>query len=177
MNEIFILLIIGISLSMDAFSLSLLIGTYLKENRELIISLTVSIFHFIMPILGSFFGYKIISVLNINNNRFLGLILIIIAIDLIIHLFKKDELSFHYTFYGIIIFAVSVSLDSFSIGVGIFGTSYNLLLASSIFSFCSFIFTYLGLIIGKYANEKIGIYAKIIGIVLLILTGFFHFIK
>ena len=52
-----LLIITAVSLSMDAFSLSLLYGTLgMKKEEKLILSFIVGIFHFIMPLLGKCFG-------------------------------------------------------------------------------------------------------------------------
>ena len=54
--HIFIVITIAISLSMDAFSLSLLYGTLNLEKKFIWkLSLIVSIYHFFMPILGQLF--------------------------------------------------------------------------------------------------------------------------
>jgi len=44
----------------------------------------------------------------------------------------------------------------------------------SIFSLCSFIFTYGGIIVGKQANKLLGIYANIIGVIILFVLGLMH---
>ena len=49
----------GIGLSMDAFSLSLSLGTTNPEKNIILkTALIVGLFHFIMPILGYFIGYS-----------------------------------------------------------------------------------------------------------------------
>ena len=77
MQDIFIILIIAVSLSMDTFSLSLAYGM-LKLKNSIIkqISITVGIFHFFMPLLGDFFGEYILSIINIFiGNSMLDIIL------------------------------------------------------------------------------------------------------
>ena len=60
MNVLFTCILIGISLSMDAFSLALLYGTYgLAKNEEITLSIIVGLFHFFMPLIGLFFGNMI----------------------------------------------------------------------------------------------------------------------
>ena len=75
---------------------------------------------------------------------------------------------------GVIIFALSVSIDSFSVGLGINDITNNYYIASIIFALCSAAFTYLGIIIGKYSSKLIGKYAIILGIFLLLILGIFH---
>ena len=60
MKELLILLMIGISLSIDAFSVSTCIGMCnLSLKKTLNTSMLVGLFHFIMPLLGVFTSYQI----------------------------------------------------------------------------------------------------------------------
>ena len=57
MDTFFTTLIIGISLSMDAFSLALIYGTQsISKKNKIILSIIVGIYHFVMPLLGVFLG-------------------------------------------------------------------------------------------------------------------------
>ena len=63
MNIFFVVLLIGVSLSMDAFSLALIYGTYgLSRRNEIILSIIVGLFHFFMPLVGLFFWDANLSV-------------------------------------------------------------------------------------------------------------------
>lgn len=178
LNEIVSLLVIGISLSMDAFSLALSLSTITKQkNLFFIVPLTVGIFHFFMPLLGNFIGIKLINILSLTTNKVLGIILIILGINLAIHYFKDEDFKLNFSLIGILLFALSVSLDSFSVGLGISAITTKNYLASIIFAFCSATFTYLGLVIGKYSSKLFGKYANIIGIFLLLLLGILHLIQ
>ena len=172
------LLIIGISLSMDTFSLSLSIGTFIKTKKETIImSFLVGIMHFFMPLIGIFLGNKILLFLKLNVNHLLGIILLFICMEMIIDLFKKDEKLFELNLLNIMLISFSVSLDSFSTGIGLNAVTNNYLLAGITFSVCATAFTYLGLLIGKYSNDRLGMYANLIGIIILLLVGITHFFK
>lgn len=175
MQEIVAILLIGISLSMDTFSLSLSLGTVSAKNNLIkILPLLVGIFHFFMPLLGNIIGLAIINFLNLASNVILGSVLIILGINLAFHYIKDENTEISLNFLGIFIFALSVSIDSFSIGLGINDITNNYFLASIIFALCSAAFTYLGIIIGKYSSKLIGKYAIILGILLLLCLGIFH---
>ena len=65
MNTLLTIIIIGISLSMDAFSLSLIYGTLgMKEKDKIILSLIVGSYHFIMPLLGLLIGSVVVKNLS-----------------------------------------------------------------------------------------------------------------
>ena len=72
------------------------------------------------------------------------------------------------------VFALGVSLDSFSLGLGLKAITSNIYLAMSIFAICSSLFTYLGVIVGKFASKLLGIYANIIGAIILFVLGLMH---
>ena len=175
MQEIVSILLIGISLSMDTFSLSLSVGSITNNESNIKCpAIFVGIFHFFMPLLGNFVGLGLIKLLNLASNVILGSILIILGINLAIHYIKDEKADIKLNLLGIIIFALSVSIDSFSVGLGINDITNNYLLASIIFACCSAAFTYLGIIIGKYSSKLIGKYAIILGILLLVCLGIFH---
>ena len=57
MNAIISTIIVGVSLSMDAFSLALAYGTVgLSNKNKIILSIIVGCFHFFMPLMGLIFG-------------------------------------------------------------------------------------------------------------------------
>ena len=76
-----------------------------------------------------------------------------------------------------ILFGLAVSIDSFSLGIGINNISDNFIMCSSIFSITSFMFTYIGLKLGNKLNQLIGKIATIVGGVVLILFGIIYIIK
>ena len=174
MREIVSILLIGISLSMDTFSLSLTLGTVSENKLIKILPLFVGIFHFFMPILGNIIGITLINLLDLASNIILGTVLIVLGINLAIHYFKDETAEINLNIIGVIIFALSVSIDSFSVGLGINDITNNYYIASIIFALCSAAFTYLGIIIGKYSSKLIGKYAIILGIFLLLILGIFH---
>lgn len=179
MTEIINILLVGIALSMDTFSLSLGIGTYnLVIKKCLQLSLIVGIMHFIMPFLGDLLGTKIMNFFTINSNLFLGCILLFIAFNLLIDMIKKEEIiHLDLSFIGMFLFAFGVSIDAFSTGLALGALTENRLIALLIFSLVSFTFTLIGLSIGKFASKKLGSKATIIGFVLLIILGIFHLCK
>ena len=67
--SIIMVIVIAVSLSMDAFSLSLAYGTLNLEKSQIrLLSLIVGLYHFFMPLLGMWVGTKILNFLPINPN-------------------------------------------------------------------------------------------------------------
>ncbi len=175
MEGIFSIILIGIALSMDTFSLSLGVGMFNTNNKKALeLSGIVGIMHFLMPFLGMILGSQLIQVFELKCDILLGIVLIFIAIQMIIDIIKHEEEQFNLSLPGMILFALGVSLDSFSVGLGIKAITENIYLAMGIFSICSFLFTFLGVIIGRQANKILGIYANIIGVIILFILGLAH---
>ncbi len=175
MIEIISLFIIAIALSMDTFSLSLGIGTSnLSKRKCFLFSILVGAFHFFMPLLGTILGKKLVTFFMLKSNFLLGVILIYLAITMLIEIIHPDEKEKKMNIMNMLLLSLSVSIDSFSTGIGLNAITSNMFLAVIIFSSVSFCFTYLGLLIGKYASRLLGTYATIFGALLLIIIGITH---
>lgn len=177
MKELFSIILIGIALSMDTFSLSLSMGMFNVSNKKALrLALIVGFMHFVMPFLGMILGDKLIEIFEIKYDILLGFILIIIALQMIVDIIRHEEEKFNLSLIGMFVFAFGVSLDSFSLGLGLKAITSNIYLAMSIFAICSALFTYMGIIVGKFANKLLGIYANIIGAIILFILGLMHLI-
>lgn len=178
MHTLFTMFLVGISLSMDTFSLSLCYGTLNLNNRKtILLSLTVGLFHFFMPLIGFTIGNIIINNLIIDGKYLILLILSIIGIDMILEAFKEKEKTTLISVLGILLFAFSVSMDSFSTGIGLNLMTDNILSSLVIFTLTSSLFTYLGVKLGKVLNTKLGKISNIIGGIILILLGIYFFLN
>lgn len=175
--NLFLLFIIAISLSMDAFSLSLAYGTLEISKKEIsLLSIIVGIYHFFMPIIGFFLGSKILLLIPINSNFIVFIILCYIGMEMIIDTLRHKDKFVKMQIIQMLIFAFTVSLDSFSVGIGLNTFTNNFLIAAIIFSITSFIFTFLGLHIGKKINEIFGRIATLIGGLVLILIAVLYLV-
>lgn len=149
---------------MDAFTLAFSYGIKKVDNKSLIItSIVTGIFHFIMPLMGNIIGIPLFEYTLIKPRYILFLVFLIISIDMFINFFNENPKLRNLNILGIILFAFSVSFDSFSVGLGINYICSNVVLSVSIFCFVSMLFTFLGFMLGKVLSQKIGKYAFLFG--------------
>ena len=173
--NIITIIIIAVSLSMDAFSLSLAYGTLNLEKKYIKkLSTIVGIYHFFMPLLGLSIGNILLKIIPINTNIIVCIVLTFIGIEMIIDTFKNAEEIRIMDIKELLLFGLAVSLDSFSIGIGLRSITKNPLLCASLFSLSSFIFTYIGLILGKKINNLIGKISTLLGGITLIIIGMLY---
>jgi len=175
MNIFFTILLIAVSLSMDAFSFSLAYGTYgLSRKKEILLASIVGVFHFFMPLLGLGFGNLLIKYFIFNLEAMVGIIFLIIGIEMIISVRKEEEIKILVNLVGFFLFGLSVSIDSFTTGIGMSVISHNYIGVSVMFMIVSGIFTYLGLRFGNRLSDKFGKYATIGGGILMCLLAIYQ---
>lgn len=173
--SIIVIIIVAISLSMDAFSLSLVYGTLgLEPKKEHLISFSVGIFHFFMPIFGVVLGGCLRQIIVFNPDIITGLIFIFLSCEMLISLKKDNEVIELSNMTSILLFDLAVSIDSFLVGINLGISNANIILSSTIFMLISASFTYLGLKLGKRINIMIGNISTIIGSIILIILGLFY---
>jgi len=167
-----VILVIAVSLSMDAFSLSLAYGTNNLSNRSIYqLSTVVGVYHFFMPLLGMLVGLCLMHALPFEPHIIVFIILSIVGIEMIIDSFKNNDTKSIVTYGQLLLFGLAVSIDSFSTGIGLKAISENVWMCALIFSICSFLFTYFGLKLGQKLNQLLGKISTIVGGVVLVIIG------
>ena len=92
---------------------------------------------------------------------------------MIIESFKNDSVKF-LNFFEYFLFGFAVSVDSFTIGITLNEIYNNYIICCICFSICSFIFTFLGLLLGRKISLLLGRFSTIIGGIILIVVGLFY---
>lgn len=168
-----IILLTAVALSLDAFSLSIIYGTIINDRKTIIkLSTIVGIFHFFMPLLGFILKNIFISKLVESTNIISFIIFLILGIQMLISKEDSKDLKNLSSFISILVFAFTVSLDSFSIGITLINK--DIFMSILIFSITSFVFTYFGLRLGQKISKINGI-NKIGGIILIVLSIYYLF--
>lgn len=178
MDAILTCLLVAVSLSMDAFSLALIYGTYGLSKKEIsLLSCFVGIFHFFMPLLGLWFGNILTSYFVFDLEFVVGIIFLVIGGGMVISSNSDDEVKILNGIFSYLLFGLSVSIDSFTTGIGLSVISKNYIGISILFMVVSGCFTYMGLRMGNRLNDRFGKYATIFGGILLSILGIFRLLK
>lgn len=164
--------IIAVSLSMDAFSLALAYGTLgMSKNEKIMLSLIVGVFHFFMPLLGILFGKLIFNFIGFNSNLLVAGLLSFIGISMVVSTFKENETIKKMKIPDFFLFALAVSIDSFSVGITLLDMDVNPILAPLTFAVVSGLFTFTGLYFGNKIEKLLGKIATVIGGIILTIIG------
>ncbi len=166
--EIFL---IGVSLAMDAFTISICKGI---RNNSFKTGITVtsffSVFQFIMPIIGFYIG-NILSDKIINYQSYFSSILLIVIGILMIKEDKLNQLNNKLNYKELIILSLATSIDALVIGISFSFIKTNIFISSIIIGITTFIICNIGYYLGSVLSKKLHQSANIIGGITLILIG------
>lgn len=165
------LILIGLSLSMDAFTISICKGikhTCFKDG--LIITSFFAIFQFIMPVIGFYLG-NIISSRIINYHSYFSSILLIIIGILMIKEDKLEIIDNKLNYKELILLSIATSIDALVIGLSFSFNNTNIFLSATIIGIITFITCNLGYYLGNLFHKKIHQYSGLIGGITLIIIG------
>ncbi|MED1469072.1 manganese efflux pump MntP family protein [Bacillus salipaludis] len=172
-GEILTLVIMALALGMDAFSVGLGMGMYNLRRRQIFkIGLTIGLFHVWMPLVGILAGKFLSAKFGTFASLIGGLLLIILGVQMIWGSLKKgDEKVMTPVGFGLLVFALSVSLDSFSLGLslGIYGAKTIMVIIC--FGIVATLQTWAGLLLGRTVQGWIGSYSEALGGTILLAFG------
>lgn len=172
-GEILTLALMAFALGMDAFSVGLGMGMYKLRLRQIAkIGITIGLFHVWMPLLGMIAGRFLSNTFGAIAGYVGGGLLLLLGVQMIWSSFRDDEESLITPVgIGLLIFALSVSLDSFSVGLslGIYGAKTFLVLV--FFGAGATILTWAGLLTGRKVQSWIGSYSEALGGAILLAFG------
>ena len=167
---------IGLAVSMDAFSLSISIGTTnIKRQGKIILAISIGVMHFIMPLMGFLFGNQIFKIIPVNITIFNVLVFTYLGISMLLK--RKEENKFKYSLINAVVLAFCVSIDSFSIGLGLNDITSNILISSMTFALLSGIISGVGLILGNKIFNLLKEKAIIIGAFILFVLAIVNLMK
>lgn len=172
-GEILTLALMAFALGMDAFSVGLGMGMYKLRLRQIAkIGITIGLFHVWMPLLGMIAGRFLSNTFGAIAGYVGGGLLLLLGVQMIWSSFREEEDSLITPVgIGLLIFALSVSLDSFSVGLslGIYGAKTFLVLV--FFGAGATILTWAGLLTGRKVQSWIGSYSEALGGAILLAFG------
>lgn len=172
------LLLLGVSLSMDAFAVSMCRGLEMKKfhrGQALIIALFFGGFQALMPMLGYFLGRQFEQYITEWDHWIAFALLAFLGIKMILDGFKKetvqDGISEKLDLKGLFVMAIATSIDALAVGITLGFLEANIWVASSVIGGITFALCVSGVFIGNRIGVKFKNGAEIFGGVVLVLVG------
>lgn len=168
------LIIISISLAMDAFSASICKGLGEKNinlKNSLIVGGYFGFFQSLMPIIGYYLGNLLSDKIRAIDHFLAFILLVYIGISMIKEVKEKKEINNQLNFKEMIVLSIATSIDALIIGITLSFLDINIWLSILIIGIITLILTTIAYNIGSYFGLKYQKKAQIIGGSILIIMG------
>lgn len=173
--SLFDLIMIGISLSMDAFAVSICKGLSVRKiqlSHALICGAWFGAFQAIMPSFGYFLGSRFKHLLNSVGPWVAFILLAVIGVNMVRESFGGDEtVDNDFSAKAMLPLAVATSIDAFAVGVGFAAMEANIVVAALLIGCTTFTLSAIGVKVGAVFGDKYRAVSERIGGLVLILIG------
>lgn len=172
----FSILLTGFALSMDAFAVSVTKGMTLKKiNLSLAtkIAFSFGLFQGVMPLIGWLFGMNFELYIRSIDHWIAVFLLSFLGIKMIIEAIKNDD-NDNTTYLDnkeLIILSIATSIDALAVGVTFAFLNIDIIPVCISIGVITFLFCFIGVLIGKKIGFVFKNYAQIVGGIILILIG------
>lgn len=174
-------IMVAFSLSADAFAVAVTNGicvSKLRIRHVLATGLIFGCFQGFMPLLGYVLG-KAFSDIIFRYHHFIALFLLsIIGINMLLEVYKEKKypeepckVNDIFTPKNLILQGIATSIDALAAGVSFAAMKVSILPSSVLIGSITFLFCFTGVYIGKRFGTLLGVRARVIGGILLILIG------
>lgn len=169
-------LALAVALGTDAFSMCLGLGMAGVTRRQiLIVSLTVLVFHIVMPLLGWYAGEFVGTLAGRAAGIAGALLLVYLGVKMIRSVWKGgdavDPKVVLVNTWGLLLLAASVSMDALSVGFSLGTRQVNLPVTAGIIGVTAGVMTAAGLVLGRFVGIRVGERAVLGGGLLLVGIG------
>lgn len=173
--DIISIIFLAIGLAMDCFSISITRGLALKLDLKptLIIALFFGGFQSLMPVLGWISGVQLQGIVQAFTPWIAFLLLVGIGVKMIYEALTVDEDAYKaFSYKELLILSIATSIDAFAIGVSFAFLDTAILVPVILIGLTTFLFSVMGVYIGKNVGHLFENKMEIVGGVILIIIGF-----
>lgn len=169
------LLLLAIALSMDAFSVALTTGMVVAKPRftdAIKVGLFYGVFQSLMPCIGNFISGFATDIVSQVDHWIAFILLGFLGVNMIKESFSEQELPKNpLKISSLFLSAIATSIDALAAGVTLAAVNSPIIFSSVIIGITAFLFSAVGVCIGKRFGSFLGERAELIGGIVLILIG------
>ncbi|NBH74537.1 manganese efflux pump MntP family protein [Rodentibacter pneumotropicus] len=173
----YILWIIALGLSMDAFAVSISKGLAMRSFRwkqAVIIALCFGCFQAIMPLIGYVLGSQFSKIIQEWDHWFAFILLLLIGANMIREGFTEEErepVSEIINVKRLLSLGLATSVDALAVGISFAFLHVNIIQAVWIIGITTFVISFIGVKSGHFLGRKFKSKAEIFGGLVIIIMG------
>ncbi len=174
-------MLIGLGLSADAFAVAVTNGICSNRTNKknvLATAVTFGFFQGLMPLLGFYLGKTFADIICRYQHYVALFLLTAIGINMITDAARERKqpediciVRNIYTARNLILQGIATSIDALAVGVSFAAMKVNIITASLLIGVITFFCCFLGVCIGKRFGALLGLRARLVGGILLIVIG------
>jgi len=169
------ILVVAVALAMDSFSVAIAAGAAIKKQSVLAaarIGLFFGFFQGFLPVIGWIAGNAFSSIITEFDHWIAFILLVVIGAHMVLESRKSECKKVNYLSCKVLaLLGVATSIDALAVGVGFAFLEVDILLAVLLIGIVSFVFSFVGVFIGKKVGCLFKGKAELVGGVVLILIG------
>jgi putative Mn2+ efflux pump MntP len=172
------LILLSISLAMDAFSVSVCKGLSMKRidyKGGAATALSFGIFQAVMPIIGYFLGSSFASYITSFSHWVAFVLLGFIGGKMVYEALQNeeesDETTYKFDFKELMILSVATSIDALAVGIVFATEKVNLAISVTLIGVITAVLSFAGIVIGNKFGSRYEKKAEIAGGIILVLLG------
>lgn len=172
------LILLSISLAMDAFSVSVCKGLSMKRidyRGGAATALSFGIFQAVMPVIGYFLGSSFASYITSFSHWVAFVLLGFIGGKMIWEAFHDDddkkESAYRFNFKELIILSIATSIDALAVGIVFAAENVNIILSVTLIGIITAVLSFAGVIIGNKFGSRYEKKAEVAGGLVLVCLG------
>ena len=166
------IIMIGISLAMDAFAVSICKGLTIKKNiipKAIKIAIYFGLFQAIMPLIGYYFGILIKDYIEAIDHWIAFISLSIIGYSMIKE--EPEKYDEKIDWKTLLVLAIATSIDALVVGITFAFEEVEILPTITVIGLITFVICMVGVLLGKKVGQKLERIANIAGGLILIGIG------
>lgn len=168
------LFIIGISLSMDAFAVSICKGLSvgkIKSKHMILAGIWFGGFQALMPLIGYMLGSTFEQYIVSIDHWVAFILLGIIGFNMVKESREEEHTDASFAFKAMLVLAIATSIDALAVGVTFAFLKVDILMAVTLIGITTFVFSAAGIKIGSIFGTKYKSKAELFGGIVLIAMG------
>ena len=174
--EFYVIFFIAIGLSVDSFAVAISNGLTVEDlniGKHFIIALFLAFFQGIMPFFGWIMGESIEGYIRNFDHWVAFALLFFIGLKMIYEGIKHrdKERRQRLQIPVLVMQSLATSIDAFVVGLSFAFLKEHILLPMIVIGITTFVFSFIGVEIGKFVKSSIGKYAEVLGGMVLIAIG------